>query len=151
MKKALIIVGIIILAIILTVAAIVVAVNVTLGNAAKLQTYDFGVDKIPSLNSVVGDRKVTSAGSSTNSNGVQTKNYTYESATYSEDWLAYHYALQAEGVPITKSREGNDFNGSIQYCYISADEGKIILVDLSWESNRVSLVLTKTPGTYTPN
>jgi len=115
-----------------------------------LQTYDFGADKMPSLNSVVGDRKVTGVSSSSNTNGTQQKKYTYETQSSGEDWIEYHNALKAAGFFVTETQEVNDLKGSIQYGCVSADEGKIILINLSWDNNQISVELIKVVGTITP-
>ena len=129
---------------------LLIVLPATLNNAAKLQTYDLGADKIPSLNSIVGDRKVTGVSSSAKTGGVQEKTYTYETQSLGEDWLAYHNALHEAGFLVTRSLNGNDFKGDIQYGINSADEGKAILIDLSWDNTRIAVQITKGVGEITP-
>ena len=151
MKKSLKIILIIVLAIIALVGILLLVVNSSLSNAAKLQTYDFGSDKIPSFNSVVGDRKVTGVSSGSSTNGVQQKEYTYEIQSRDDDLDAYFNALKAAGFLVLKPMDGNTLTGSMQLGIASADEGQIILIDLSWDNAKVSVSLTKGDGTITPN
>ena len=150
MKKYLKILLIIILAIVVVVGVVIFVANNALKEAAKLQAYDFGDDKLRSFTSVVGERKVTGVGTSSSTSGVQQKNYTYDTQTSAEDFIAYHNALGAAGYLVTQSKEGDDLKGSIQYGCESADDGKIVQVDLSWENNRFAVELTKMIGTVTP-
>ena len=151
MKKSLNIILIIVLAIIALVGVLLLVVNSSLNSAAKLQAYDFGVDKIPSFTSVVGERKVTGVGSSSSTNGVQQKNYTYETLSRDNDLDAYYDALKAGGFLVLKPMDGNALKGSMQLGIASADEGKIILIDLSWDNAEFSVALAKGDGTITPN
>ena len=151
MKKTLKILLIIVLAIIVLVGVLLLVVNSSLNSAAKLQTYDFGSDKIPSFNSVVGERKVTGVGSSSSTNGTQQKDYTYETQSRDDDLDAYYDALKSAGFLVLKPMDGNTLKGSMQLGIASADEGKIILIDLSWDNAKVSVALAKGDGTITPN
>ena len=151
MKKALKIFLIIVLAVIVLVGVLLLVTNSTLSNAAKLQTYDFGSDKIPSLNSVVGERKVTGVRSSSSTNGTQQKDYTYETQSRDDDLDAYFEALKATGFLVLKPMDGNTLKGNMQLGIASADEGKIILIDLAWDNTKVTVQLTKGDGTITPN
>ena len=150
MKKSLKVILIIVLAVIILVGVALLLVNNSLNSAAKLQTYDLGTDKIPSLTSVVGERKVTGVGSRSSTNGTQQKDYTYETQSRDNDLNSYIGALQAAGFLVLKPMDGNDLKGSMQLGITSADEGKIILIDLSWDNTRISLALTKGDGTITP-
>ena len=146
----------VILAIVLLVAVVVgvmffVVLPATLNNAAKLQTYDFGQsDKVPSLTSVVGERKVTGVSTSASIGGAQQKSYTYETDTIGEVVNTYIDVLHAVGFLITQPIDGNSIKGGTQLGCASADEGKIILVDLAWDNTRVAVQLTKGDGTITP-
>jgi len=154
MKKFLKILLIIVLALVILVGVIIFVANNALRSAAKLEAYDFGSDKIPSLTSIVGERKVTgvstSASASTSAGSVQQKHYAYETQTLGDDFTAYHNALHEAGLLVTVSKEGDDLIGSIQYGYDSADEGKIILMDVSWDNGKIAVDLTKSEGTITP-
>jgi len=152
MKKVLkVIISIVVIAVVLVVTILLVSKN-ALDSAAKLQTYDFGDnDKIPSLTSVVGARKVAGVSSGSSTNGVREKSYTYETETLNEDLDAFVASLQTNSFLITKSLDGNALKGSIQLGINSIDEGKIILVDLSWDNTRIVVQMTKGDGTITPN
>ena len=152
MKKSLKIILAIILLVVVIVGVLLLAVlPATLNNAVKLQTYDFDSDKIPSFNSVVGERKVTGVGSSSSTNGTQQKDYTYETQSRDDDLDAYFNALKAAGFLVLKPMDGNTLKGSMQLGIASADEGKIILLELSWDGAKIAVVLAKGDGTITPN
>lgn len=122
-----------------------------LKKAAQLSSYDFGADSIPSVNSVVGERKVTGAQTGTGTGGAY-KEYTYESASVSEDLIAYliddllannWYALV-------------DFNltslpGEARLAMQSQDSGQIIIMDVRYEQSGYTIRLTKGEGTLTLN
>ena len=152
MKKRLkIILAIVLLVVVIIGVLFLVVLPAALNNAVKLQTYDFGQsDKIPSLNSVVGERKVTGVSTSASTGGAQQKKYTYEAEARNEDINTYFNALKEAGFLVTKEEEGNELKGSIQLGCASADEGKIILVDLAWDNTRIAVQITKGNGTITP-
>ena len=120
-----------------------------LQDAAKLETYDLGNDKIPSLTSVVGERKVSGVETGSRTGGVQYKNYTYETQTLTEDMDAYYAALLQSGYLVTKSSEGNTMKGSLELGRNSADAGKAILIGLAWDNTLITLSITKGDGTIT--
>ena len=151
MKKVFKILLIIVLVIVILVGVLFVVAFSSLNNAAKLQAYDFGNDKIPSFNSVVGERKVTGVSSGSSSNGTQRKDYTYETLSWEADADAYVDVLEAAGFLITRVLDGNMVKGNMQVGIASADEGKIILIDFSWDNNTVKISLTKSDGTITKN
>lgn len=120
-----------------------------LSNAAKLEAYVFGPDSIPTVNSVVGQRKVTSVQSGTGTDGTY-KTYTYESETVSEDLIAYliDTLLENEWYALV------DFNlynvpGMAQLATESEDSGQIIIMDVTYEQNAYTIKLTKGKGTLT--
>ena len=152
MKKSLkIIIAIVLLIALIVGVMLLVVLPATLNSAAQLQTYDFGQnDKIPSFTSVVGERKATGVSTSASTGGVQQKRYTYETQSLGEDLDAYVDALRAAGILVTKVLDGNKLKGSIQLGCSSADEGKIILIDMAWDNANVVVQLTKGDGTFTP-
>ena len=132
------------------VALLLGACNI-LGDAAKLEVYDFGSDRIPTINSVVGERKVTGVETGTRTGGVQYKNYTYETQTLTEDMDAYYFSLQEAGFLVTKSSDGNTLKGTLEMGCNSADEGKLILVGLAWDNTIITISIVKGEGSVTPN
>ena len=150
MKKSLKIILSIVLVVIVLVGVLMLVINSSLTGAAKLHAYDFGADKIPSFNSIVGERKVTGVGSSSSTNGIQQKNYTYETHSRDNDLNAYFNALTAIDFLLLEPMSGNELKGSMQLGIASSDEGKIILLDLSWDNTSISVALAKADGTITP-
>ena len=122
-----------------------------LKKAAQLQSYDFGPDSIPSVNSVVGERQVTGVQSGTGGSGIY-KEFTYESGTVSEDLIAYLIddLLAKDWYALV------DFNllelpGTAQLARESADSGQILIMDVSYEQGSYTIRLTKGEGTLTLN
>ena len=90
---------------IIAVALAAAFILVGCSNAAKLTEYDFGTDKVPSVNAVIGEeRKVTGVSTGTE-NGVRYKQYTYETETMIDDLGTYYTHLSELGWIVTK-----DFN-----------------------------------------
>jgi hypothetical protein len=122
-----------------------------LDDAAKLEAYDFGGDRIPSLSSVAGERKVTSVESGSRTGGVEYKNFSYESSSMSADMDAYFAALKDAGFIVTKDSAGNTLKGSVELGCDSVDEGKIILINLAWDNSIIEVQISKGDGVITPN
>jgi len=150
MKKWLTITLCIVLALIILGGTLWFFLNKALDDAAKLHSYDFDGDKIPSLTSVVGERKVTGVSSSSNTSGSQQKEYTYNTQTLEEDINVFAGALKEEGFLQTTDMAGNFIKGGVQYGLASVDEGKILLIDLSWDNSWFAVKITKGDGTITP-
>ncbi len=119
------------------------------GSAAKLQSYDFGDDSIPSINSIIGaERKVSGVSTGVGTDGDY-QEYTYASDTPVEDIQTYIDELQNRGWIITQI-EGDDTAGSVQLGMESADNGKILLVTINYSGPSYKLDARKTEGTLTP-
>ena len=120
------------------------------GAASKLTEYDFGADKIPSVNVVIGaERKVTGVSTGT-SNGTQYKKYTYETDSVTQDLMSYLPSMMDSGwIPINDFNL-NDSSGKAQLAIESADAGKIIVLTATFESGKYEISLEKFTGTLTP-
>lgn len=122
-----------------------------LKKAAQLQSYDFGPDSIPSVNSVVGERKVTGVESGTGSGGIY-KEFAYESETVSDDLIAYLIdGLLAKGWYALVDFDLLEVPGTAQLATESADIGQIIIMDVSYEQEGYTIRLTKGEGTLSLN
>lgn len=123
----------------------------TLSNAAELETYEFGEDSIPSVNSVVGERKVTGVQSGTGTDGTY-KEYTYESETVTEDLIAYliNNLLENDWYALVDF-DLNNVPGTAQLATESVDSEQIIIMDVSYEEDDYRIRLTKSTGTLTLN
>jgi len=139
MKKFLAVIIILVLAFSLAACSI-------LNDAAKLTEYDFGNDKIPTINSHVGDRKVTHVEVGTN-NGSPQKQYTYQSDTVFDDLLAYTLYLRENSWMVTQDYDLEKTPGSAQLGKESADEGKILIMSIAFEENKYAVKITKMDGT----
>jgi hypothetical protein len=118
-----------------------------LSDAAKLQNYDFGNESVPSINSVVGEREVTSASTSSGTDG-QIQEYTYKSDDVPSDLVAYIDKLQSLNWVSTET-SGDDTAGFVQFGIESVDAGKIILVSITYDSSSYTIKIQKTEGTLT--
>ena len=123
-------------------------------SASKLTEYDFGTDKIRSINAVIGEtRKVTgvSTGVSASTSGSsQYKQYDYETASMGKDlttyWTTY---LQSNGWTPIKDFSLNASKGEMQIAKESADSGKILIMLVEFEQSKYTIKITKGEGTLT--
>ncbi|MCL2815890.1 MAG: hypothetical protein FWD23_14940 [Oscillospiraceae bacterium] len=138
---------IIAIALFLTVLALLFGGCALLDDAAKLTEYDFGDDKVPSVNAVIGEqRKVTGINVGTE-NAMQYKQYTYQTSSMIEDLAAYSVYLQEKGWLVTKDYNLNDGKGEMQLGIESADEGKILIVSVAFEPTQYAIKVSKLTGT----
>ena len=121
------------------------------GNAAKLTEYDFGTDKVPSVNAVIGEeRKVTGVSTGT-SNGNQYKKYTYETESMLQDLAPYLTSLMEDGWIAVNDYNLNDGTGTAQLAIESADAGKILVITVTFDAKSYEVLIEKATGTLTPN
>ena len=117
-----------------------------LADASKLANYELGKDLVPSIYSVVGEREVTGIESSAK-NGAIKKLYTYASASVFDDLLEYIKALMDEGWVVTEDIDLNITPGSGQLALHSVDEGKIVLLNFTYDNDGYTIDLIKDKGT----
>ena len=134
-----------IIALIIAAAFILAGCN----NAAKLTEYDFGTDKVPSVNAVIGEQRKVSGVSTGTENGVRYKQYTYETETMLDDLLTYYSYLSEHGWVVTKDFNLNDGSGEMQLGKESADEGKILIISVDFTPSRYAVRINKLDGTLT--
>ena len=121
------------------------------GSAEKLTEYDFGEDKIPSINAVLGEtRKVSGVSVGTN-NGVQYKEYTYETSSMVDDLAEYTTHLRDDGWLVIKEYDFDEGTGEAQLAIDSAVSGKILVVSINFASNRYAIRINKLEGELTPS
>ena len=119
------------------------------GNAAKLTEYDFGTDKVPSVNAVIGEeRKVSGVGSGT-TNGIQHKQYTYKTTSMVDDLAVYTTYLRNNGWAVIESYNFNNGKGIAQLAIESADKGKILIMSIDFKEDQYEIKVEKTKGTLT--
>lgn len=137
--------------VLLSIAAVFILTSCNaLGNAQKLQEYDFGNDRVASINSVVGERTVTAVGTGT-SNGVSYKEYTYNSSSVFEDLLKYTQELRNKGWIVTGAFDLNNTPGTGQLAINSADKGKILILSFLYDSGSYKIKIEKGTGDLTVN
>ena len=119
-----------------------------LNNAAKLQEYSFDGDKLPSLNSVVGERTVTGV-SSSSENGASSKSYTYEATSGFTDAYDYYNELIASGWTLIEDWDGDKDSSVIIMGIESMDTGKILIISISYDTSSVTVSIKKGDGTIT--
>ncbi len=118
--------------------------------AAALTEYDFDTDKVSSVNAIIGaEREVTSVSTGT-SNGTQYKEYTYQTETKSDDLTAYaEYLTGAGWIPLDDFNI-NDSEGTGRLAIQSADEGKILIMTLTFSESEYTVRIEKGVGELTP-
>ena len=123
-----------------------------LDEAKKLQKYDLGVDSVPSINSVVGEREVTKA-SSGKENDNPYAEHTYTSASVQDDLAAYLEKLETDGWRRTLGfnlKRGEGTSGKARLESKSMNSGKILVMDIKYDQNGYTIKVTKKKGTFTP-
>lgn len=121
------------------------------GSAEKLTEYEMGVDKVQSINTVIGEtRKVTGVSTGTN-NGVQYKEYDYETKSMVDDLAAYFAYLQENGWLATKDYDLTTGKGEAQFAIESADSGKILVMSFAFDANKYTIRVNKLEGTLESN
>ena len=121
------------------------------GNAAKLTEYDFDTDKVPSVNAVIGEERKVSGVSTGTTNGVRYKQYTYESASVTEDLTKYTTRLRDIGWLVTQDYDLTERKGEAQLAIESADSGKILVMSIAFDSGRYAIRVNKMDGDLTSN
>lgn len=117
-----------------------------LKKAAELSEYEVGGESIPSITSVVGERKVTGVESKIE-NGVTMKQYTYESTSVFDDLWAYITKCREDGWLITEDIDLHVTPGSGQLGKESSDDGKILVIAFAYEDGKYAIKITKGDGT----
>lgn len=146
-KKVLLIVAGFFAAILVLAGIIFSIVFSSLSKVQKAEYYTMGEDSIPSVKSVVGERKVTNVSKSIN-NGVTTNTYIFSSDSAESDVYEYSkYLVEQAGYLVTDVGQGED---DIVYAKTSAKQGNIILISLEYTAFNFEVTLQKGEGTLTP-
>lgn len=121
------------------------------GSAEKLAEYEMGDDKVQSINAVIGEtRKVTGVSTGTN-NGVQYKEYDYETKSMVDDLAAYFTYLQENGWLATKDYDLAAGKGEAQFATESAESGKILVMSFAFDAGKYTIRVNKLEGTLESN
>lgn len=146
-KKVLLIVIGFIAAIIVLGGIIISIVFSSISKVQKADYYTMGEDRIPSVKSVLGERKVSHVSKAIN-NGVATNTYTFNSETAKSDADEYSkYLVEQAGYLVTDVGQGDDY---IVYGKTSAEKGNIILISIENTAFEFEVTLQKGEGTLTP-
>ena len=122
-------------------------------------TYDIGGDTVTSIGGVLGEpgkRKMTNKSTAT-SGGVNTYEYHYATDPDDPEQAAndvgkyFQYLQDNDGFISTKAFSGLPYGGGveIQAARQSADEGKVIILDIEYNQKGYTLIFTKGAGTLT--
>ena len=139
---------------IIVIAIVVVAVSglfYLLGSASKQTEYELGSDKVASINAVIGEVRKVKGVIVDSSSKMQTKQYTYESASVEKDLSAYFSYLTKNGWDITKTSSSSIGNREMQFTTESVDAGKILIMTVMYEEGKYVIRISKLAGTYTRN
>jgi hypothetical protein len=114
-------------------------VFLVIGNESKREEIKFGKDRIKTIYTVVGERKMSGTSVSIN-NGIHEKKYTYKNGEVSiGDVNKYIKELREDGFLVTKTFV--DGNGQIGAS--SKDNGKIILIDIELDKLEETIITYK--------
>ena len=118
--------------------------------ASTLTEYDFGDDKVPSVNAVIGkERKVIGMDAGISAGSGQYKQYSYETASMLDDLISYSQHLRNNGWLVIKDYDLNTGAGEMQLAAESAEKGKILIMTVNFEQNKYTINITKMEGTLT--
>lgn len=119
------------------------------GSAEKLTVYEFGDDKVPSINAVIGETRKVSGVSVGTDNGVQYKQYTYTSSTVTDDLSTYITFLLDEGWVATKDYDLSAVSGETQFAMESVDDGQVLIISMAFEAGQYTIRANKAEGELT--
>lgn len=144
MKKFFKVVLILLLVVVVFVVAVGAWAIYTFYSQSTNEEVKFGDDVIPTLYSVVGERKIITAGVG-DENGVKYTKYTYDTNVVSTDDIKeYVLKLQGGGFVVTK-----DEDGMVEIATESKDIGDVVFVQIDYSSPNVIIMYVKTEGTLT--
>jgi len=135
------------------IAAIVVGATGVVKKAARLDYYELGNDKIPSVKYVLGEeRKITGVNTSIN-NGVTMKEYKYSVPDKDQglEMSQYLTHLRGEGFLLLTDV---DFNASEAWCKVgrnSVDSGYQVVVQIEYDATGYTIIAVKEEGEITSN
>lgn len=139
------------LAVMLTLSIALLCACGVLSDAAELQSYDFGKDAVPSVKAVLGQTREVSGVTTGTDNGTQYKEYKYTSVTAHDDLVAYmEHMVNNEAWMLTKDLNLSNVPGSTQIAKASADEGNILILDISYDQGSYTFLVKKGKGSLTP-
>lgn len=144
MKTFLKVILILFLAVVVFIVGVFAIALFTVSSQTTNAEVEFGDDIIPTLYSVVGERKVVSSGIG-NENGIRYTEYTYDTNVVSiDDIRDYVLKLQEEGFVVTKSEDG-----MVEIAIESKDAGDLLFVQIDYSTPNVNIMYQKTKGTLT--
>lgn len=117
-----------------------------MSKAEKLENYEVEENLIPSITSVVGERKVVRVKTGTE-NGIRSKEYEYVSDDVFDDLFDYVLHLMNDGWTVTKDIDLNKIPGSGQFAKHAKEEGKIIMLDFDYDLSGYTVIITHGKGT----
>jgi len=131
-------------------AAVLMAASMTCALCAcqsKDAYYQFDKDKIPSINSVVGERKITAV-EDIDRNEFPTLQFTYESDSVFEDLSQYTQLLKDQGWTAAGAYDDLQTPPGIVHLYKeSSEENWMLNIRISYEENQYTVRVTKVEAT----
>ncbi len=119
--------------------------------ATNLQEYEVQGESIPTINAVVGERKVTGVGSSSSGDKVS-KEYTYESPTVNADLKEYLGTLVNEigFIAIDEDIDLDTVPGTAKLAAESpSDPSKLFVVQIDYTKNGYKVTVSRMAGSLT--
>ena len=152
-SKLPIILGVIALAFVGLIVAIVVIAMSVVGKAAKADYYTIGDDQIPSIKLVLGEvRKITSTSTSI-ANGATTKELVYKvDADQGAEMQEYSaYLRDEDGFALLSSADSKKSNGRYSLERDSVQEGYMLTLDIAYDREGYTITIKKLKGEAEPN
>ena len=121
-----------------------------LKNTAKLQEYEMGDDRIPSINAVVGEeRQATGVEAGITAENVQFKQYSYSSDSVTDDLQAYTQHLREIGWVVTKDYNLTQSTGEVELAKESVEDEMVLVMAIVYESEKYEVRINKLKGVLT--
>ena len=136
----------------LSVLTVMAAVLVCGCVSSKDASFKVGNDTVPSLYSVVGERKLNGQESGTD-NGVTSLKLTYKGGDVTKDDIVkYAQTLQAQGYSVTSGADTTKDSFDLQLGKQSVDAGSVLLMEISYEfGNNAEITYRVGQGIITQN
>lgn len=152
-KNLIIILAIVLVVFVGGIAAAIVGIAGAVGKAGKVDYYELGDDRIPSVKLVLGEeRKVTSSSTSI-SNGTTTKEYKYSVPGTEQNVEMFNYFTYLHDEDGFLKLDSIDFSGSSGTGTVarnSVDDGYCLTLEITYDTSGYTITIVKAEGTITP-
>lgn len=146
MKKSSKIALIVVSCVLVLILSVGMIAYISVKNASNRKVYKIGKEEIPSITSIVGERKALSVERST-VNGVKTKKTEYASESVQNDLAQYTLYLREEcGFLVTKDYDLTEVPSAIYLAKKAEEEGYLIMVTIQYDLTGYTVICQEGRG-----